>query len=111
MAETVTVLHPGTSVDGYDDPVPSWDPDDVLQENLSAFAVEPVSSTEDNDGRQAVITGLRVYFRRSWPDVAAPDRMVARGAEWQVDGQPADWRSPYAGVTGGLVVALKAVTG
>lgn len=106
MAESVTVLHPGTRTDGYGDDQPSWEPDDITQEDVATRGVEPMSSTEDNDGRQAVITGFRVYLEQG-AQVGADDRIVLRGTEYDVDGRPADWRSPWGGVTGGIVVALK----
>ena len=69
-----------------------------------------MSSTEDNDGRQAVITGFRVYLAAG-SDVLPGDRMVLRGDTYDVTGLPADWRSPAGSNVGGLVVALKAATG
>lgn len=106
MRETVTRQRPTVSQDGYGDDELTWtDPDEL---EVFPDAVEPVSSVEDNDGRQAVITGYRIYFRNSQPDIAAADRVVLRGTTWQVVGMPADWRG--SSLTG-LVVELRAVTG
>ena len=108
MAETVTRLRATTTTDGYGDTVTDWSSPSSLV--LSARGVEPVSSSEDNDGRQAVITGFRVYLGAG-ADVLAGDRVVMRGTTYDVDGQPADWRSPWGTSLGGIVVALTAVSG
>lgn len=109
MPETVTRLRPTTTTDGYGDTVTDWSSPTSL--TLTPYGVEPVSSSEDNDGRQAVITGFRLYWINEWPDVAPTDRMTVRGTTWEVDGEPADWQPPGGLTLGGLVVALKAVTG
>lgn len=106
--ELVTRQRPAIGTDGYGDPITDWTTPTVTL--LWARGVEPVSSSEDNDGRQAVITGFRVYLP-SDADVLAGDRVLLRGATYDVDGQPADWRSPSSSGLGGLVVALKRVVG
>ena len=108
MAETVTRQRPGTTADRYGDTTLDWAT--PTEATYTARGVEPVSSSEDNDGRQAVITGLRVYLDGD-ADVLAGDRLVVRGVTWEVDGSPADWRSPWGSDVGGVVVALKAVVG
>lgn len=106
--ETVTVQRAGVTQDGYGADVPDWTT--PTETEIQARGVEPVSSSEDNDGRQAVITGFRVYLP-SGSDVAPGDRVVLREQTYEVDGMPADWRSPWGGAPGGMVVALKAATG
>lgn len=108
MPETVTRLRATVTVDGYGDSSVDWATPDQLP--ILARGIEPVSSSEDNDGRQAVITGLRVYLPAG-SDIRAGDRVAVRGSTWEVDGQPADWRSPMGSSLGGLVVALNQVTG
>jgi hypothetical protein len=108
MAETVTRQRPTTTTDGYGDTTVDWSAPTSV--DLTVRGVEPVSSTENNDGRQAVITGFRVYLPTG-ADVLPGDRVVLRGATYEVDGEPADWRSPWNSNLGGVVVALKAVTG
>lgn len=107
--ETATRLRPSTTTDRYGDVTDNWaSPSTAV---LTVRGVEPVSSTEDNrDGRQAVITGFRVYLEPG-SDVAAGDRLVLRGTTYDVDGTPADWRSPWGTNVGGVVVALKATEG
>lgn len=108
MAETVTRQRATTATDRYGETIVSWSSPTTT--TLAVRGVEPVSSTEDNDGRQAVITGHRVYLDRG-ADVLAGDRLVLRGVTYEVNGAPADWRAPWGSRVGGLVVALKAVTG
>lgn len=108
MAETVTRQRPSSSTDVYNNTVDDWTtPTETV---LTVRGVEPVSSSEDNDGRQAVITGYRVYLD-SAVDVLSGDRVVMRGDTYEVDGAPADWRSPRDSGVGGVVVALKKFTG
>lgn len=109
MAETVTRQRPTTTTDRDRNTVTDWtDPSEVT---LTVRGVEPVSSSEDNsDGRQAVITGYRVYLDPG-ADVQSGDRVVLRGVTYDVDGTPADWRSPRGSALGGVVVALKDMEG
>jgi hypothetical protein len=108
VAETLTRKRPGVRQDSRGDDLPDWT--STTDATYTVRAIEPVSSTEDNDGRQAVITGLRVYLD-STADVAAGDRAVVRGTTYDVAGKPADWRSPFGTARGGLVVSLTATTG
>lgn len=106
--ETITRQRPATVTDRYTNVLEDWSTPAVT--TLTARGVEPVSSSEDNDGRQAVITSYRVYLD-SGADVLAGDRVVMRGTTYQVDGDPADWRAPWGSSVGGVVVALKVMTG
>lgn len=81
------------------------------QVTLTGAAFDPGGSREPVEvGRAAVVTAPRLFFQ-SWPDVAAGDRIEVRGTSFEVIGDPADWRSPWGGNTGGLVVELQVVTG
>lgn len=109
MAETVIRQRATTTTDRYNNSVPDWTTPETV--TLTARGVEPTSSTEDDrDGRQAVITGYRVYLD-SGADVLPSDRVVLRGVTYEVNGTPADWRSPWGTNVGGVVVALKKFTG
>lgn len=101
--ETVTRLRAGTTTDEYGDTVIDWSAPDSV--SYYARGIEPVSSEEETRDRQATITGYRVYLEAG-ADVLAGDRMVLRGDTYDVDGLPADWRSPFGSAVGGLVVAL-----
>lgn len=108
MAESIVRQRPTTTTDAYGNTLASWAaPSEVT---LTVRGIEPVSSSEDNDGRQAVITGFRVYLDAD-ADVLSGDRAVMRGDTYEVDGSPADWRSPIGSSVGGVVVALKKYTG
>lgn len=70
----------GNPVAGFADPV-----------DLPVFAVSPRQSVEpDEVGRRAVLSGLTVYAPASCP-VGPRDRVVFRGVEWEVEGEPGRW--------------------
>lgn len=106
--ETIIRQRAGTATDAYSNTVPDWTT--PAEATYTTRGIEPVSSTEENDNRQTVITGYRVYLD-SDADVLAGDRVVVRGHTFDVDGDPADWRSPWGTGVGGLVVGLKLTTG
>lgn len=93
-----------TGTDRYLDPI--YEDVDTLLEERAAFdpggTVEPVEV-----GRERVVTTPKLYFREQRPDLTRDDRVVMRGKEYQVDGDPSDWVSPYGTSLGGLVVELK----
>lgn len=105
--ETVTVRRATqTGTDRYGNPVLSW-----TDTPVPGCAVAPGTSLEPPEiGRSAVITGLVVYFPAG-TDIRASDRLVVRGREVAVDGDPADWRNPYTGNRPGIAVATKDVEG
>lgn len=106
--ETVIRRRAASMTDGYGNDHPDWT--SPVEITLTVRGVEPVSSTEENGGRQAVITGYRVYLD-SGSDITAGDRVVMRADTYEVDGTPADWRSPFGSDVGGIVAALKRVDG
>lgn len=61
-------------------------------------------------GRTPEISAPTLYFK-SRPDFRADDRVRVRGLVYMVQGDPADWRSPWTPSFGGLVVPLKRVEG
>jgi head-tail adaptor len=104
MGEIITRQRAVMVPDAYNNTVPNWtSPAEIT---LTVRGVEPVSSIEESGGRQAVITGYRVYLDPG-SDINAGDRAVMRGATYEVDGTPADWRSPFGSEIGGIVVTLK----
>ncbi len=79
--------------------------------DLGTCAFDPGGSVEPTlDGRASVVTQPSALFVNEHPDVRADDRLVIGEREWQVDGDPADYRNPWSNF-GGLVVRLKAVEG
>lgn len=78
---------------------------------ITGCAFDPGGSLEPTEqGRTAVITQPTLYAPPN-SDVLAGDRLVVRGRTWDVDGDPADWRSPFTGWEPGMAIKLKAVEG
>lgn len=44
-------------------------------------------------------------------DFRALDRVAVGGSTWDVEGTPAEWRSPFSGREWGMVVSLRRVSG
>lgn len=107
--ETVIRLRAGTTSDRYNSAVDDWtDPDEL---EINSCAVAPRLDSEDRtNGRQGVIVGLTVYAPAG-ADILATDRVRVRGDDYEVDGEPGDWRSPYGTANGGLEIALRRVEG
>lgn len=109
--ETVIRQRATIVVDPY-----SGEPGDTDWTNLSVLTIvgcafDPGGSLEPTEqGRTSVITQPTVYAPPG-SDVLAGDRLVVRGRTWDVDGDPADWRSPFTGWEPGMVIKVKAVTG
>lgn len=91
--EEVTILTATETTDRYGDTVLDWS--DPTSETVEAICY-PTTSSEDNDKRTALITGLTVLFPTAdAPPLGHRDRLVARGETWEVDGDIGDWRSPW----------------
>jgi hypothetical protein len=74
-------------------------------------AFDPGSSTVQFEvGRDPVVTQPS-FITDFGADVRAGDRLTIRGRTWDVDGDPAEYRSPFSGWEAGMVVKLKAVRG
>lgn len=87
----------------------SWDDPDELE--IPGCGFDPGGSLEPVEvGRAAVITQPTLYAPAD-ADVLAGDRVEVRSLTWEVDGDPALWRSPFTGWEPGLVVKLKKVSG
>jgi len=109
--ETFTRLRGQETVDPYSGEASgrSWDEPDRL--DIPGCAFNPGGSSEPvQDARSAVISQPEVYAPAG-ADVTAGDRLEVRGRVYDVDGEPAGWRSPFTGWEPGMVVALKAVAG
>ena len=71
-------------------------------------ALDPGGSREPVEvGRAQVITTPKAYFRET-VDVVAGDELIIRGRVWKVDGDPAQWVSPFGSGLAGTVVELTA---
>ena len=104
--ETVTLVSAAvTGTDEYGNDVRS-----PTSTDLDNCPVWPTTSSEQVEGRDTVTTGLTVVLPVGTP-VAATDRLLVRGAEYEVHGAPERFQSPFTGFTPGLVVNLRRVTG
>lgn len=107
--ETVTRLRGTVDEDRYSNAVVDWTSPDELA--IEGAAIAPTASTEDNNGRTAVVSDLTVYLPAG-SDVIAGDRMLVRGETFKVDGDPFDWRHPtVANAPEGLEVHLRRAAG
>src|SRR5690606_24802940 len=83
-----------TGVDRDGNPVYEWPGPGV---DAAGCGVAPRTSEELAEvNRNRVITGLTVYLAPGTQN-APHDRLVVRGATYEVVGEPGDWRSPYSG--------------
>lgn len=74
-------------------------------------AFDPGGSREPVEvGRSSVVTEPKLYFTER-PDLTADDHVQVRSLWYSIEGDPADWRSPFGSDVGGLVVELKRVGG
>jgi len=82
-----------------------WEQRTVLGERtITGCAIWPRSSTEDGHRGMVLIEGLNVFIPPG-ETVAASDRIVARGEEFEVDGEPGLYRDKR-GRDKGMWVAL-----
>src|SRR5687768_13617846 len=97
-----------TGEDRYGNPV--YELVDTVLEERAGF--DPGGSREPVEvGRTQTITTPKLYFRRQRPDLNDTDQVLVRGVVYAIEGDPADWRSPYGSDVGGLVVELKRAEG
>lgn len=72
-------------------------------------SVQPRASTEDNNGRIQVISGVELYAPAD-PLITSSDVVEFDGRRYEVEGDPGVWASPN-GVLRYQQVALRRVTG
>ena len=107
--ETVGVLTAGTSTDDYGNTVTDWDA--ATEVPVDGVGVEPRPLGEsDVDARNSVTSGFTLYMPAGTV-VKASNRVRVRGTVWDVDGDPAVWRSPFTGWEPGVVVQCRRVDG
>lgn len=99
-----------TGVDDYGDPVYST----TSITRKGAFA--PTIGVENTTGQDQVVAQPQALFTgQAAVEVAAvissTSALTIRGKSYEVDGDAADWRSPFTGWHAGLVVPLKRTTG
>lgn len=107
IGEPVTrVRRQVTGTDRYGNDVHA-DVETVLAEPA---AFDPGGSLEPVEvGRKQVVTTPKLYFLNERPDLRDDDTVIVRGERYTIEGDPADWRSPFGSTLGGLVVELQRV--
>ena len=110
--ETVTRLRGMATIDAYGDEATDWNAPQSLV--IVGVAFDPGGSDEPVDAghTQRVVTSPTLYDP-TYADVEAGDRIRRNltGITYEVDGNPAEWRSPFTGWRPGQVVKLKVVDG
>lgn len=102
--ETVTRIR-SVERDQFGDPIGAAEPD----LDIPGCGVAPRQAGEQiGQGRIAVTSGLTLYVPPG-ADVLPSDRFEVRGAVWEVEGEPAVWRSPFTGWEPGREVQLTRV--
>ena len=86
LVHTVTIVHPGTTTDGYGDTVADWS---GATEETSPARVTQRTATEDNNGRAATITEWRLLLPAT-ATIAAADRVTWNGDTFEVVGDPVE---------------------
>lgn len=69
-----------------------------------------VAPGSTNEQGNVVTTGLTLYMPLRSPRLDSTDRVEVRGRLYSVVGDPAEWRSAYGSLRGGIVVYLQHVT-
>lgn len=109
--ETGTRLRAAVTVDPYSGETTGRDWSNPTTLVIPDLAFNPGSSNEPSEvGRNAVITQPEVYGPVGI-DVLAGDRLAIRGRTYEVEGDPAEWRSPFTGWEAGVVIKLELVEG
>lgn len=110
IGETVTVIRDAAST--YEDSHGNAVPGPPAEVDVTGALFNPGGAAEPIEpGRAPVIREPELYFPRQWPDIQPADRVRVRGDDFEVVGQPPDWRSAVGTNLGGLVVSLRRVTG
>lgn len=123
VGEDVVIIRAAETTDRYGNTELDWD--DTTEFTLKHCAVAPISGSEDNDGRTAVITGMTVYASPDvatgfygWSELGEPleavwpqDRLRLRGDEYPVDGRIFVWRNPFDGQIKGVEIQVVRVDG
>lgn len=104
--ETIVVLRPAAgATDDYGNPVEDWA--NAIRTTVENCGLAPRTEPESGGAdAPAAIIGLTLYARPG-TDIAATDRIEARGETWEVDGIPGEWHNPFTGTDFGVEVALR----
>lgn len=109
--ESVDVLTAGSVANPYGGNVVDWD--SATEVTVPNVLVEPRPSGEPaQDARNAVTSGFTLYFTGPLPVglvLTSAQRIRVRGVEYDVIGDPADWR--LGSWEPGLVVQVEKISG
>lgn len=103
--ESIVRHRPSTEIDRWGDPT-SAEPDLLIR---GCVIVPRGIGGELNQNAHTVISGLQVFCPPG-TDLRPTDEVTARGARYEVDGEPADYRSA-AGQRKTVMVNLRRVQG
>lgn len=78
---------------------------------IGGFAFNPGGSSEVAADGRSIITTKPTAYGPFGADVKVGDRLVVRGVPYDVDGNPAEWVSPFTGWAPGIAVPLELVEG
>lgn len=109
ISETVQhEVFQGSGEDARGNVIESW----ASPVSLGIYAYNPSSSSEILiDGHMHRVESAPILYVPSTAVVGSRDRITARGKQFYVDGDPADYRNPYDPAMNGLAIKLKAVSG
>lgn len=109
--EPVTVLTPGYDEDPYSDDLEQsweWSPTEVV---VPGCGIEPRPSSEPTqDARNSVVSGFTLYMPAGTV-IGPQNRVIVRGNTYSVEGEAAEWVSPFTGWNPGVVVQVERVEG
>lgn len=109
--ETITRLRATAVTDPYSGQPTGSDWSSPSSLDIPGCGFNPGQSSEPlQEARNAIQTQPEVYAPTG-SDILSGDRVVVRGKTYDVDGEPADWRSPFTGWAPGMVIALKRTDG
>lgn len=85
---------------------------------LEACIIWPRASSADSERGVTTISGLHIfvppdeiYWEASVPlaqqELTGEDHVIARGADWQLDGDAGDWRKPKTGMRIGWLFEVR----
>jgi hypothetical protein len=111
--DTVTLLRETLHVDIHGAPVRDvYGNDQLTTTNITVTGcvVWPRGSSEKTGNHDLVSTGITVLMPTGTV-VKSTDRVQVAGVIYDVDGEPAEWRSPFTNLHSGVQVDLVRVTG
>lgn len=108
--ETVTVLTPAVIENRYGRSTVDPDWSHAVQATVDGCLFAPQSTSEDNDGRTAVLSDARLYLPAG-TEVTAGCRVVIRGEQYEFDGSPSVWADPFGQGLDGIEAQVRKVDG